>query len=380
MANQNQIQSYVLTVAKYDSNIYAKRILNYIVKANQDYLQGAKLNDVVKIDHDLFKNRIYTIDLKDILMGDKDTHYSRIKDAFNVLQNKFLIYDDDDDYVKVPFITALHIQKSKGFATFSMAEPIYRAFSDYTRGFRKYELSVSLSLTSVYSIRFYELVSGQDYPLTYDIDNLKEMFEISDRYHDVKDLVRRVIEPAKKELTEKAPYTFDYKLNIDKEHKGPGRKPYKSITITPIHQPEKESEDTEAAELAKQVNLSAFMTKGDIDYIIENFGFTRKGIKSNHDLFIKVKREKGVDFINWLATIKEKAQKKRGELMHKGQDISSFNMAGWLINSLKLEAKVNIDKNEEVPVKKETINPETGRDMHSTLESLANQFSAFNRK
>ena len=51
MANQNQIQSYVLTVAKYDSNIYAKRILNYIVKANQDYLQGAKLNDVVKIDH-----------------------------------------------------------------------------------------------------------------------------------------------------------------------------------------------------------------------------------------------------------------------------------------------------------------------------------------
>ena len=40
MVNKNVIQSYLLTVARYDANIYAKRILLHIVKANQDYLQG----------------------------------------------------------------------------------------------------------------------------------------------------------------------------------------------------------------------------------------------------------------------------------------------------------------------------------------------------
>lgn len=385
MTSQNQIQSYVLTVAKYDSNIYAKRILNYIVKASQDYLEGQKLNDIIKIDQDLFKNRIYTIDLKDVLMGDKDTHYSRIKDAFNVLQDKFLIYDDDDNYVRVPFITALHIQKSKGFATFSMAEPIYKAFTDYTRGYRKYQLSVSLSLTSVYSIRFYELISGQENPITYTIDKLKEMFEITDRYNEVKDLIRRVIEPAKKELTEKAPYTFDYTLNTDKEHVGPGRKPYKSITIRPIYQPDKENGETEAAEIAKRVNLSAYLAKGDIDYILDNFGFTKKGIRSNHELFIRVKKKKGVEFINWLATIKEKALKKRGELFRSGQDVSNFNMAGWLINSLRLEARVvtenQSDKaqqaSESSPSNTEVV--EQKRDMQETMESLAKQFAAFKK-
>lgn len=375
MEYQDQIQSYILTVAKYDSNIYAKRILNYIVKANQDYIQGKKLNDVVKIDHNLFRNRIYTLELKDVLMGDKDTHYNRIKDAFNILQNKFIMFDDDDDYVRVPFITALHIQKSKGFATFSMAEPIYRAFSDYTRGFRKYKLSVSFSLTSVYSMRLYELVSGQTKPMTYNIEALKEMFEIKDRYRDIKDLVRRVIEPAKKELTEKAPYTFDYKLNIDKDHKGRGRKPYKSITITPIHQPEKEDQNTEAAEIAKRVDLSTYLSKGEVDYIIENFGLTKKGIKNNHALFISVKKKKGVSFINWLAAIKEKGQKKRGELAHSGQVSYNFNMAGWLIESLKFEAK-NKNDNEKSAMQN-TEQKENIQKFNERIKEIREGYSVF---
>jgi hypothetical protein len=225
------------------------------------------------------------------------------------------------------------------------------------------------------------------------------MFEIQDKYKDIKDLVRRVIEPAKKELTEKAPCTFNYVLNRDKEHTGRGRKPIKSITITPIHQPKKESEESVSAELAKRVNLTGFLTKGDIDYIIENFGFTKKGIKNNHDLFIRIKKKKGVDFINWLATIKENASKKRGELRMAGKDISNFNMAGWLINSLRLEANIPEEKKElkqtkqtENKRKEETINsPQKttdasgtvtveGRSLRNIMQNLADKYSVFKNK
>ena len=83
MVNKNVIQSYLLTVARYDANIYAKRILLHIVKANQDYLQGEKLSGVINIDEDLFKDREYSFDIKSILGDDEDNNYDRIIKAFH---------------------------------------------------------------------------------------------------------------------------------------------------------------------------------------------------------------------------------------------------------------------------------------------------------
>ena len=82
MANLNIIQSYLLTVARYDANIYAKRILLQIVKANQHFLEGEKLNGVINIDEDLFRDRYYTLDLKSILFDEEDKNYTRVKKAF----------------------------------------------------------------------------------------------------------------------------------------------------------------------------------------------------------------------------------------------------------------------------------------------------------
>ena len=70
--NKNVIQSYLLTVAKFQSNIYAKRILLHIVKANQDYLKGEKLNGAINVSEDIFKQREYTLDIKSVLSGDED--------------------------------------------------------------------------------------------------------------------------------------------------------------------------------------------------------------------------------------------------------------------------------------------------------------------
>ena len=63
---------------------------------------------------------------------------------------------------------------------------------------------------SVYAMRFYELFSKQSSPISYTIENLKEMFKVGDKYKLTADFIRRVIVPAKKELDAKSPYSFDY--------------------------------------------------------------------------------------------------------------------------------------------------------------------------
>lgn len=320
MNNKDIIQSYILTVAKYDSNIYVKRILTHIVNANQNYIEGLRLGGtIINIEEDLFKNREYTLDVKELLQGEKDKNYKRIYDAFDYLQSKFFVYEDSEIRFRVPFVNVVYAKKRSGTIRFRISELIYRAFSDYTKGFRKYELQVSLSLTSVYSIRLYEFLSGQTQPIIKTITALKDMFQVQDKYKQINDFIKRVIEPAKKELDEKSPYSFEYKINKT------GRK-FTSITFYPVYQPEHRDENLESENLAKQISLSVYLTKEETNYLIENFDFTQKGIKNNHDLLIQAKKKYENNFISLLGQIKTNALRNNAK-----------NKTGYLINAIKKE-------------------------------------------
>lgn len=320
MPNKDIIQSYILTVAKYDSNIYVKRILTHIVNANQSYIEGQKLGGtIVNIEEDLFKDREYVLDAKELLQGEKDKNYQRIYDAFDYLQSKFFAFEDTEVRFKVPFVTAVYAKKRNGTIRFRMSELIYKAFSDYTKGFRRYELQVSLSLTSVYSIRLYEFLSGQYSPIVKPISDLKEMFQVQEKYKQINDFIKRVIIPAKRELDEKSPYTFDYKIN----KKG---RAYHSITFYPIHQPKLRDESLERTELQKRVSLSWDLSKNVIDYLKHGFEFNTKEIKQHIDLFKKAQQE--IDFIQFMAVIKPKANR-------------ANNPKGYLINAIKKELKIS---------------------------------------
>ena len=315
--NKEIMQSYVLTVARYDANVYVKRIMTHIVSANQDYVQSEKLGGcVLNIDEDLFCDREYTFDIKNILQGDEDKNYKRVKKAFEYLQSKFLRFDNAYDYVSVPFINAVKIKNKTGIATFRMSELIYKAFADFTKGFRKLEFELTLSFTSIYSIRLYELMAGQKEPLTYTIDYLKEIFCIENKYQNKPtDFIKRVIVPAKKELDAKSSYTFEYKIN----KKG---RAYHSITFYPIYQPQFRNEDLEEKSLQKQLSISWILDKNTKDYLKYNFEFTDKEIKQNLSLFERANKE--LDLVEFASKIKIKIR-----------NIS--NPKGYLINAIKRE-------------------------------------------
>jgi plasmid replication initiation protein len=320
--NKDIIQSYILTVAKYQSNVYIKRILTHIVNANQDYIEGQKISGsvVINIEEDLFKEREYILDIKNILQGENDENYSRVIRAFHSLQGKFIRFDDvDRNHVSVPFIMGLVIKRRSGIAKFRMSELICKAFSDFTKGYRKLEFELTLSFSSVYSIRLYEIMSGQNAPYTQTIEKLKEMFGIEDKYKSKPtNFIKRVIEPAKKELDEKSPYTFTYRIN---KH---GRN-YHSITFLPIYQSRFRDEDLERKELQKQISLSWSLNRQITDYLKHAFEFTSMEIKQNIDL-LKTAQEQ-IDLVQFMSRVKPRANRAK-------------NPKGYLINAIKKELSI----------------------------------------
>ena len=326
MVNKNVIQSYLLTVARYDANIYAKRILLHIVKANQDYLQGEKLSGVINIDEDLFKDREYSFDIKSILGDDEDNNYDRIIKAFHSLQDRFIQFGDGEGgSVRLSFIERVYAKKRSGIVKFRMSELMYKAFADYSQGFRKYEFGLTMSFDSVYSIRFYELMSGQKKPLTYTIDDLKKMFSLGDKYKRPSYFVKRVIEPAQAELNEKSPYTFSFKLN----KKG---RSFHSITFTPIFQPQYASEEAEKHELAKKVGSSAYLSRTERTYLNEHFQMSPKQIKNNHDTFFNAKKKHGDFLLNFFDKVRINAHRN-----------NATNKIGYLISALKKDLENDLD-------------------------------------
>jgi len=124
-----------------------------------------------------------------------------------------------------------------------------------------------MQFESVYAMRFYELMSNQKTPLTYSIEDLKGMFQISDKYRKINDFIKRVIDPAKNELDRCSPYTFDYKMNKT------GRS-FTSVTLYPKFQPQFRDELLETKNLQKQISLSWDLPKNVVDYLKHNFEFT----------------------------------------------------------------------------------------------------------
>lgn len=170
-----------------------------------------------------------------------------------------------------------------------------------------------MQFESVYAMRFYELVSGQESPITYNIDSLKDIFQISGKYKKVNDFIKRVVEPAKTELDRCSPYTFDYKMNKT------GRA-FTSVTLFPKYQSKFRDENLESHSLQKQVSLSWDLPKNVANYLKHNFEFTIDGIKNNIDLFKAA--HKKIDLIQFLASIKGKVRE-------------SNNPQGYVIGAIK---------------------------------------------
>lgn len=305
--NKEVLQSYIITTAKYDFSIYEKRILYRQIEIEQELLLGNKITPNIKIETNLWRDKKYTIPVRALLTNGEDKNHARIKKAFEDLMNKKIIYETKDEIEGFPLVQYFHIDKKGETVTWQSHSKIVDAVVDFAKGFRKYELKTAMEFESVYSMRFYELLSGQTTPLTYTIEQLKSMFQIQNRYKQVNDFLRFVIEPAKKELDAKSPYSFDYHVNKE------GRR-FHSITFFPIRK-----EEVTEQQLRK---YSPKKLSSEVEnYLLNNIGYTQSEIEANRDLWFRATM--------MLPDILVQLEKL------SGKSRISKNPKGWIIGAIK---------------------------------------------
>lgn len=292
--NKEIIQSYILTTAKYDFSVYEKRILYRIIELNQYLIEGKKLNEKYILDSNSQGDITYTLPINLFLKENDSTNHKEVKKALENLKRKELTYEDDNMWASLSIVANPKIYKYAEKVTFTIDKMINDALIDFSKGFKKYELKVAMEFESTYSMRFYEILSNQKKPINYSIETLKDMFQISNKYKLTADFIKRIIEPAKKELDEKSPYTFHY--NTIKT----GRK-ITGIRFIPIHQPQFEDPELKKKRLNKQMSNRWYISKNIEDYLIHNFDFTKKELNNNLNLFEglynKLTEEEIIDFL-----------------------------------------------------------------------------------
>lgn len=354
--NKEVLQSYILTTAKYDYTVYEKRILYRIVELLQAMTEGKKLNLRYNVQVTTLEDYDITMPISAVLADEKDENYTRIKNAFTSLQKKIIQYEDKKSWQSLNLLERPKIIKDGGnsVVSFRLSPLIAECFMDFSKGYRKYELATAMLFQSEYSMRFYELFSNQSKPINYGIDTLKEMFGITGKYKLTADFLRYVVEPAKKELDEKSPYTFIYKPLKT------GRK-ITSLQFIPIYQAEKENQVLKGKQLGKKMSTRFYLEPTDKEYLMAQYRFTEKEIKNNCDLF------------EGLYQVLEK-----GELIDKLADLRRFasetnNPKGYVIKSLK---KLLDDTQNALLKKKQAIekgvNDKRAKESQSLADVLAN--------
>ena len=215
MAKKNDkiaIQSYVLTAAKYDFNVYEKRVLYCLVELAQCEVQGLKFpKDCRKIDHDLFGYREISIPCSRILKGEEDKNHDRVKKALLSLCKKTLEYEDNNVWTALNIVAFPKITKRENSFSFTIHPIIWDCILDFSKGYRPIELKVVKDFVSEYTMRFYKLMSNQETTLEFSLEKLRSMFKLENKYKQTNDLVRYTIETAKEELDKKSPFSFNYK-------------------------------------------------------------------------------------------------------------------------------------------------------------------------
>ena len=279
--NKEILQSYILTTAKYDFSVYEKRILYRIIELNQNLIEGQILDNRYSLKKGQLESLIYTMPISAFLNNDEDKNHKRIKIAFESLQKKIISYDDKENKIwhsaGIIFNVKMDYERTEKI-TFQVADFIYQALMDFSKGFKKYELKTAMQFESIYSMRFYELLSNQKTPINYSIDKLKQIFDLEGKYNRSTNFIQKVIEPAKKELDKCSPYTFHY------ETIKTGRK-ITGIRFIPIHQPQFDDENIKKLKVMKQISNRWFIPKNIEDYLKYNYEFTEKELSNNLSLF-----------------------------------------------------------------------------------------------
>lgn len=327
--NKDIVTSFVYTWARQkEMSILEQRVVLRIMEYASNHLKGIKLKDHLhKIDLGLF-NVTITMPASDVLFNTKMKHHD-IEKALYALRSRSFEYRDDNRYTVCGFINnATYVYRS-GMITVEVDNRIWDVLSDFTLGFKRFELNKALALPTSSALQFYMIMSGQERPLRLSIAELKNWLGIpADKYtKDGKDridhLEERVLRPVKRMLDDTCPYTFTY----EKIRQNPSncKSPVVGFELIPVYQEKFRDQELERVHLTAKVSLG-FISPQVTNYMKHQMGFSKDNLNPHKELLIRAIKILP-DIMKTLEDIQGRRRTKNGET--KG--------IGWVIQAIRGE-------------------------------------------
>lgn len=327
------IQSRQITLARYKLSPSEKRILTHEMRICQYLLEGQTLigniYEKVRIEKNLLGD-IY-VEIPFAELGADKNHYTAVKKAlWNLNKRSIEVVDEEHEAIVRLVEMPRLVKKGSGYVSFVIHSDLVKAFLDFTKGYSQYQIETSLSLSTTYAMRLYEMVSlNEDVSkLKIKIDTLRDKFQTGDKYKNNADFIKYIIDTSKKELDEKSPWTFDYTTIRE------GRK-IEYIQFYPKYQSDLDEPGTALDRIESISDKALLFLNADIRNFLLRNGWKKTEIEANKDLWIdfaKAFPDTAEDFIT-------KKWKRALEL--KEESFGSLNPHGWLINAMKKELEAN---------------------------------------
>lgn len=310
------IQSFLLSVTRVRLSLYEQRILTKIVEHGQSVIKGLSVQQYKYITNP-FDNEKITIPIRYILTdGSKD--YKKVIDACKALMSrKFEFYNPTTKtyYADTCIHNVMHITGS-GKVNFQVSRVLFDVMLNFSLGYKKYDLEEALNLPTPYAVRMYVLLNNQTKPITWEVEKLKEMFGVADKYKQTRDFIKKVIEPARQALANNNTNGFTYSRVFQ------GNK-VTHLRFFPV------KVDKEEEILHPEMSREQLISKKAIQLIMsQDMGFTWKEISAHKALVEKFSQL--VCAVDTFTSIYERAKRKQ---MNKG----------YIINAMKSEYR-NADK------------------------------------
>jgi len=208
-------QPYGLTLAKHRLNTHEMRVMFRIIQALQpDLVYGGHRDEVGQT---IFGNKIVHIKTRDLL-PDGSRNHLLVKRALESIKNKNITIRGEDAKKGAYTLYTSYILKGKyydnnEFVEIEIDKEILPCFLSLAKNYSKYLLEVVFNSSSPNVMKLYQFISHwkDKSTIQVDADTLRDWLQLGGKYSHSKDLRTCVLEPASKELKEKADVYFEIK-------------------------------------------------------------------------------------------------------------------------------------------------------------------------
>ena len=196
------IKSNYLIEAKYDLNLIEQKLV---------------LMAISKINPAAVRNNIVSLKVRDFceLIGTSKERYTEFREILRQLRKEILLtkYDYKQE-IKEELIAGWinTVYYKNGIVEIAFPEQLMPYLVELKEKYTVYNIENVVDLSSKHSIRMYELMKEHEYKksVSFDYIKIKELICLGDKFNRYYDFKKRVLEPAKNEISKKCDICFDY--------------------------------------------------------------------------------------------------------------------------------------------------------------------------